>query len=465
MHNFIISCCDTDSVTFSKPDFSTFTTEEVDKLLNEINGLMPKYIKLDLEEVYKKIIVFRAKNYVLLSNNGKIKFKGSAVKAPAKEQAIRDFVIQTIDAILQEKTNFTEIYTKFVLEIIQPTIDIKRFSTRKTLTAKTYESERANESKIIAAIENTEYVEGNRIWVYFTQEGTLKLAEHYKGDHDPQVLLKKLYMTSKLFDTVLPTKELYLNYSLKRNQKLLETLGNPTCKENLQVPEFTLVQESLPKVVESAVNQTVDCPGWREIKAKYPELFNKVYNLPNLLPPKEKTFRAFKYFKPKDCKVVILAQDPYPSKDDACGLAFSVERKTVPPASLRNIAKELFSDTGIDIESGNLEPWAKQGVLLLNSILSTVEGESAAHKNLGWETYTTNKIQQIIDCKQPLVLLVWGKYAQDKLQNLVLHDKLLVIAGAHPSPLAGGKFFGGRYFSRTNEFLEKHGITPIDWSL
>lgn len=437
MHNFIISCCDTDSVTFSKPDFSAFSKEEVDNLLGEINSLMPKHIKLDLEEVYKKIIVFRAKNYVLLSNNGKIKFKGSAVKAPAKEQAIREFVIQTIDAILQDKTNFTEIYTKFVLEIIQPKIDINRFSTRKTLTAKTYESERANESKIIAAIENTEYVEGNRIWVYFTREGALKLAERYNGDHDPQVLLKKLYMTSKLFDTVLPTKDLYLNYSLKRNQKLLESLGNPE-------PE---------------------CPGWREIKAKYPELFNKVYNLPNLLPPKEKTFRAFKYFKPKDCKVVIIGQDPYPKKQDACGLAFSSESGKIPP-SLKNIMKELWDDKVVcSVVSSNLEPWAKQGVLLLNSILSTVEGESAAHKNLGWEEYTTSKIQQIIDCKQPLVLLVWGKYAQDKLRDLRLHDRVCVISGAHPSPLAGGKFFGGRYFSRANEFLEANGVKPIDWSL
>lgn len=352
----------------------------------------------------------------------------------------------------RKKQKLIDLYHKYVQECLNVK-DINRFATRKTLTSKTFDSERANETKIVDAIEGTEYVEGNRIWVYFTLEGTLKLTERYNGDHDPKVLLKKLYMTSKLFDTVLPTKELYLNYALKKNQKLLESLGKELYIQDKEQNNQVVTQEP-------------ECPGWREIKAKYPDLYNKVYNLPNLLPPREKTFRAFKYFKPKDCKVIILGMDPYPNKQDACGLAFSTDNTKIP-ASLQNIFKELKSDLGTyEIPKiGNLEPWAKQGVLLSNSLLSTVEGQSAAHKNLGWEQYTTMKIQQILDCGQPLVILAWGKYAQNVVSNLQLHENVLVLNGAHPSPLAGGRFFGGRYFSRTNDWLEQHGVEAIDWSL
>lgn len=435
-----------------KQDQSPFTEEENASLLKELNSIFPTKIQWMPDGNFKKSIIFRTKNYVLW-DGVKQKLKGSAVKAPAKEKAIREFVQQTIQAILDEKTNFTEIYNKYVLECLNVK-DINRFATRKTLTDKTYSSERANETKIIQAIEGTEYQEGNRIWVYFTKEGTLKLVEHYNGDHDPQVLLKKLYMTSKLFDTVLPTKDLYLNYSLKKNQKLLESLGKETY----------IQQKEQDNQVVTQFKEEPECPGWREVKAKYPELFNKVYNLPDLLPPRDKTFRAFKYFKPKDCKVIIIGQDAYPNKEHANGLAFSSESPEIP-ASLKNIFKELETDLQITNITPNLEPWAKQGVLLLNSILSTIEGQSLAHKNLGWEPHTTTKIQQIIDCGQPLVILAWGQYAQNKLQDLNLHDKVKVITGAHPSPLAGGKFFGGKYFSRCNEWLEQNGVESIDWNL
>lgn len=424
--------CDTDSILVCKPDQTPFTEQESTKLLEELNSLFPDKIRWMPDGEFQRAIIFKTKNYVLWDGL-KQKLKGSAVKAPAKEPAIREFVQKTIKAILDGDTNFTEIYQTYVKECLNVT-DIRRFATRKTLTATTFASERANETKIIDAIQGSEYQEGNRIWVYFTKEGTLKLAERFEGDHDPIVLVKKLYMTSKLFDTVLPTKDLYLNYALKKNQKLLDSLE-------------------------------IKCAGWREVKAKYPDLFNKTYYLPNLLPQKEYTFRCFKYFKPKDCKVIIIGQDPYSSAEHANGLAFSSRSDKMPP-SLQNIWKELHSDLGVRLpQTNDLESWAKQGVLLINSILSTTEGNSLAHANIGWEQYTTNKIQQIINCGQPLVVIAWGKYAQDKLKDLKFHNDVISISGAHPSPLARGAFFGGKYFSRANSFLKNKGVEPIDWKL
>lgn len=432
MPDFTIANLDTDSIMICKPDQSPFSEEERESFLAELNALFPPKITWTDDGYFERAIIFKTKNYVLWDGT-KQKLKGSAVKAPAKEKAIREFVQETIKAILDGNTNFTEIYHKYVLEALNVK-DITRFASRKTLTATTFASERANETKIIDAIQGSEYQEGNRIWVYFTKEGTLKLAERFGGDHDPIVLLKKLYMTSKLFDAVLPTKDLYLNYALKKNQKLLDSLE-------------------------------ISCPGWREVKAKYPDLFNKTYYEPNLLPQKDSTFRCFKYFKPKDCKVIIIGQDPYPDPEHACGLAFSSPNKN-PPPSLRNIYKELYSDLGISASNTeDLSSWAKQGILLVNSILSTTEGNSLAHANLGWEKYTTDKIQQIVNCGQPLVILAWGKYAQDKLKELTLHDKVYVIEGAHPSPLARGKFFGVRYFSKANDWLISNFVAPIDWKL
>lgn len=430
-HNHTLVNCDTDSIMVCKPDQTPFTEEERTNLLSALNSIYPPKISWADDGYFKRGIIFKTKNYVLW-DGAKQKLKGSAVKAPAKERAIRDFVQETIKAILDGNTNFVEIYHKYVLEALNIT-DINRWATRKSLTATTFASERANETKIIDAIQGTEYQEGNRIWVYFTKEGALKLTERFEGDHDPIVLVKKLYMTSKLFDTVLPTKDLYLNYSLKKNQKLLNSLE-------------------------------ISCPGWREVKAKYPDLFNKTYYLPNLVPDKSNTFRCFKYFKPKDCKVIIIGQDPYPDPQHACGLSFSSPSGKIPP-SLQTVFKELETDLNVSCISSNLEPWAKQGVLLINSILSTTEGNSAAHQKLGWEQYTTEKIQQIINCGQPLVILAWGQYAQNKLADLKLHDKVLVVEGAHPSPLARGKFFGGRYFSKTNEWLKSHGVQEINWTL
>jgi uracil-DNA glycosylase len=187
----------------------------------------------------------------------------------------------------------------------------------------------------------------------------------------------------------------------------------------------------------------------------------------NILPKQEQILRCLSYFEPQQTKVIIISQDPYPNKEDACGLAFSVEHNKTPP-SLKNIFKELVSDIGCLIPSnGNLEPWAKQGVLLLNSILTTEEGKSLSHKDIGWQDYTTSIIQKVVDCKHPFVIIAWGKYAESKISGLNLHSKVLILRGKHPSPLSQPQngFFNGNYFSKANKWLIEHNIEPINWSL
>lgn len=197
---------------------------------------------------------------------------------------------------------------------------------------------------------------------------------------------------------------------------------------------------------------------------KLTDKLKKLLEDPSTIPKADKIFRAFSYFEPKDCKVIIIAQDPYPKAEDACGLAFSVEHSNIP-GSLRNIFKELVSDLGgIKPSTGDLSHWAKQGVLLVNTILTTKKGHSLAHKDAGWQDLVKGKIQKVLDNGQPIVLILWGKYAQEFGNSLKLHDKVLVLSGAHPSPLNQGKgFFGGKYFSKANEYLHSHNVEPIKW--
>lgn len=197
------------------------------------------------------------------------------------------------------------------------------------------------------------------------------------------------------------------------------------------------------------------------------KVLEKIKEAPDkVLPREDQIFRAFHYFEAKDCKVIIVGQDCYPNAEDACGLAFSVEHEKYPP-SLRNIFKELQADLGYEIpQTGNLEPWAKQGVLLLNSILTVESGHPGSHANLGWEEFTTRMIQKVIDCNTPLVIICWGNFAKNKLTKLRVHDRVRIIEGQHPSPLnRSGGFFGKKYFSKANEWLMEHNLTPINWKL
>ena len=184
-----------------------------------------------------------------------------------------------------------------------------------------------------------------------------------------------------------------------------------------------------------------------------------------IYPPGPLIFNAFDKTPLPSLKVVILGQDPYHNPGEAMGLSFSVPDGVRIPPSLRNIFKEIESDLGIRMSgSSNLEPWARQGVLLLNSILTVRAGAAASHRSLGWEYFTDAVIRCISERCECIVFLLWGRYARSKAV-LIDSSRHHVLEAAHPSPLAGGAFFGCRHFSRTNELLIAEGRSPIDWKL
>jgi uracil-DNA glycosylase len=164
--------------------------------------------------------------------------------------------------------------------------------------------------------------------------------------------------------------------------------------------------------------------------------------------------------------VVILGQDPYHGSGQAMGLSFSVPKGVKPPPSLVNIFKELKSDIGLPIPTnGDLTPWAKQGVLLLNAVLTVRENEPASHAKIGWMHFTDAVIKKISDDKKGVVFLLWGKFAEQK-QILIDETKHFVLKAAHPSPFSADKgFFGCKHFSKTNELLAKQGLQVIDWHI
>ncbi len=174
-------------------------------------------------------------------------------------------------------------------------------------------------------------------------------------------------------------------------------------------------------------------------------------------------FNAFKYTSYKDVKVVILGQDPYINENQAHGLSFSVQRGVVAPPSLKNIYKEIKDDIGIDMDNhGELTAWARQGVLLLNTTLTVRERKSNSHKGQGWEIFTDNVIKLLNEKEEPIVFLLWGNHAKSK-ESLITNNKHFILKASHPSPLAGGAFFGCKHFSKTNEFLKNNGTNVIDW--
>lgn len=184
-----------------------------------------------------------------------------------------------------------------------------------------------------------------------------------------------------------------------------------------------------------------------------------------IFPPGRQIFKAFELCPLGKVKVVILGQDPYHGYGQAMGLSFSVPQGVEAPPSLKNIFKEIESDLGIRMSgSPDLRPWAEQGVLLLNSVLTVRAGQPASHSRIGWQTFTDAVIKTISDRCEGVVFLLWGNYARSKA---VLVDKSRhhVLEAPHPSPLARGAFFGCRHFSATNEILAAEGKSPIDWKL
>lgn len=219
MYDFIVPVVDTDAITVCKRDQSMFSTEEVDKLTEELNSLFDEYISWEFEFTNTLVIALKAKNYVLYDGK-KIKYKGSALKSSQLEIALREFLEKIIDAIIFEKYNYKEIYESYVKEILEMK-DIKRWASKKTISEKTLTSERTNEARIRQAIEGTEYKEGDKVWVYFLEDGNLNIVEKFNNDCDKIVMLKKLYNTCKRFKPIMNIDEHFINYSLKKNQKMI----------------------------------------------------------------------------------------------------------------------------------------------------------------------------------------------------------------------------------------------------
>lgn len=184
-----------------------------------------------------------------------------------------------------------------------------------------------------------------------------------------------------------------------------------------------------------------------------------------IYPPGSLIFNAFNITPFQEVKVVILGQDPYHNPGEAMGLSFSVPKGVKIPPSLQNIYKELKDDVGIQIpDHGDLTPWAKQGVFLLNAMLTVERNKPQSHHKIGWQNFTDAVIRKLSEGREQLVFMLWGNFAKKK-NILIDKSRHLVLEAPHPSPLAGGAFFGCKHFSKANHYLEQHGKEPIDWQL
>lgn len=204
-------------------------------------------------------------------------------------------------------------------------------------------------------------------------------------------------------------------------------------------------------------------------KPYYAKLYKMVleeYQTHTVYPPADDVFNAFNLTPLSEVKVVILGQDPYHGEGQAHGLCFSVKPDVEIPPSLVNIYQELKDDLGCQIpDNGCLVKWAKQGVLLLNTVLTVRAHQAFSHRGIGWEEFTDAAIRVLADQDRPMVFILWGRPAQAK-KAMIHNPKHLVLEAAHPSPLSAYRgFFGSRPFSKTNEFLKEHGVAPIDWQI
>lgn len=204
----------------------------------------------------------------------------------------------------------------------------------------------------------------------------------------------------------------------------------------------------------------------KEYYQKLRTILIKEYKTRTIYPDMYDIFNAMHYTPYDKVKVVILGQDPYHGPRQAHGLSFSVLPGVEPPPSLVNIFKELESDLGCKVPNhGCLRHWAKQGVLLLNTVLTVREYQANSHQGIGWEEFTDRIITHLNQRKEPMVFILWGRPAQRK-QSMITNPNHLVITSPHPSPLSAYRgFFGSRPFSKANDFLMRHGMEPIDWQL
>lgn len=204
-----------------------------------------------------------------------------------------------------------------------------------------------------------------------------------------------------------------------------------------------------------------DSPGFKNF---YKRIMHE-YEIKEIYPPKDYIFNDLKLTSYENTKVVIVGQDPYHGKGEAHGLSFSVQKGVRVPPSLQNIYKELNDDLKIPPkDNGDLTEWAKQGVLLLNAVLTVEKDKAASHRNLGWEPMTDYIIKLLNLKNKPVVFILWGNFAKEKAKLITNHQHYIIMS-PHPSPFSAySGFFGSKPFSKTNEFLIKNGLVPIDWS-
>ena len=209
-----------------------------------------------------------------------------------------------------------------------------------------------------------------------------------------------------------------------------------------------------------ALQEELEQPYYKKLM----EIIDEEYKNHQIFPPKEEIFSAYEYTPLAQVKVVIIGQDPYHNDNQAHGLCFSVRKGIKIPPSLVNIFKELESDLGCAIpEHGYLESWAKQGVLMINTVLTVRAHEANSHHGLGWEKFTDATIRVVNEIDRPVVFILWGKPAQMK-KRMLTNPKHLILEAPHPSPLSSYRgFFGSKPFSQTNTFLKMHGESQIDW--
>ena len=212
---------------------------------------------------------------------------------------------------------------------------------------------------------------------------------------------------------------------------------------------------------EKILQDEMEKPYFRKLM----EELDKAYEQGKVYPEKHEIFQAFRLTPYDRVKVVLLGQDPYHGKGQAEGLAFSVKKGVKIPPSLRNIFKELEEDLKIEKpDHGSLVSWAKEGVLLLNTVLTVEEGKANAHAGMGWKIFTDRVIRNLGQRKEPLVFILWGNQAKEKEKFIAEHHR--IISSVHPSPLSARRgFFGSKPFSKTNDFLQEMGTGPVNWKI
>jgi len=218
----------------------------------------------------------------------------------------------------------------------------------------------------------------------------------------------------------------------------------------------------IPRGWHAALRNEVDAPWFAALDARLDADARKH----TIFPQRDEIFQALEVTSLRATRVLILGQDPYANPGQAHGLAFSVRPGVTPPPSLRNMFRELHDDLGVPKpDTGYLLPWARQGVLLVNAVLTVREGQPGSHAGWGWEHFTDAVIRRVAAKKKRVVFVLWGNHARKKVP-LIESDEHVVITGAHPSPLSAKRgFFGSRPFSRINAALEESGQKPIDWAL